>query len=161
MPALLFVCTANRFRSPLAQVMFKDFLRKNPNPGNWRVESAAAWGAANLPATPEAILEAKKRRLNLERHRSQSISDQLIRQFDLILVMEIGHKEALQTEFPSVRNRVFLLSEVCGGVPFNIPDPYLTGEQPELVAREIENLIAGKFQPLYQWLMANQTHHGM
>ena len=33
--------------------------------------------------------------------------------------------------------------------------------QPELVAREIENLIAGKFQPLYQWLMANQTHHGM
>jgi hypothetical protein len=46
-------------------------------------------------------------------------------------------------------------------VPFSIPDPYLTGEQPELVAREIENLIAGKFQPLYQWLMANQTHHGM
>ena len=120
--------------------MFKDFLRKNPNHGNWRVESAAAWGAANLPATPEAILEAKKRRLNLERHRSQSISDQLIRQFDLILVMESGQKESILIDYPYLKNKMLTLSELMG-VEFSIPDPYMTGESYREIASEIEQII--------------------
>ena len=42
--------------------------------------------------------------------------------FDLILVMEQGHKEALQVEFPAIAQRVFLLSEMVGGA-YDVPDP--------------------------------------
>ncbi|HNW95367.1 MAG TPA: hypothetical protein PKW57_01340 [Anaerolineaceae bacterium] len=155
MPALLFVCTANRFRSPLAQVMFQEKLRRTADAANWRVESAATWGDPNLPAMPEAVLEANKRQLNLENHRSKLISAQLVKQFDLILVMEAGHKEALQMEFPAVRSRIYLLSEVCGGTPFNILDPYLSGDSPTEVAHEIEDQIEKKFPLLFQWLISN------
>ena len=160
MPGLLFVCTANRFRSPLAQVIFKERLRKTADAADWRVESAATWGDANLPAMPEAIQEARKRNLNLENHRSRSLTPQMMKKFDLILVMEAGHKEALQTEFPSVKSRIFLLSEVCGGIPFSIPDPYLSGDSPAEVAREIEDLINRKFPLLFQWLMSGATKTG-
>ncbi len=154
MPALLFVCTANRFRSPLAQAFFQEKLRQLPNTAGWRVESAATWGDANLPAMPEALLEAKKRGLNLGNHRSKSVTNQLIKQYDLILVMETGHKEALQMEFPAIKSRIYLLSEVGGGTPFSIPDPYLSGDEPAEVAREIEDLIDKKFPLLFQWLMS-------
>ncbi len=160
MPALLFVCTANRFRSPLAQVFFQEKLRKTASSAGWRVESAASWGDANLPAMPEALFEARKRGFDLEKHRSKAISGQLIKQFDLILVMEAGHKEALQNEFPQVKSRIYLLSEVCGGAPFSIPDPYLSGDEPAEVAKEIEDLIDRKFALLFQWLLPTKSKPG-
>ncbi|HOE35425.1 MAG: low molecular weight protein arginine phosphatase [Chloroflexi bacterium] len=160
MPGVLFVCTANRFRSPLAQVIFQGLLRKMPSAADWRVESAGTWGDPNLPAMPEAVEEARKRNLNLDNHRSRLLTPRMMNQFDLVLVMETGHKEALQAEFPTVSSRIYLLSEVCGGVPFSIPDPYASGDSPAEVAREIDQLITSKFALLYQWLMYSAKKTG-
>ena len=49
MPKVLFVCTANRFRSPLAAAIFKRFLLESQETGRWRVSSAGTWTRSGLP----------------------------------------------------------------------------------------------------------------
>ena len=141
MPSILFVCTANRFRSPLAAAIFLSKL----NASNWRVESAGTWATAGQPAMKEAISEAQKRGLDISQHTSKLVNEKLIREFDLILVMESGQKEALLHEFPRLKDRIYLLTEVAGNTAYSISDPYITEETPEVIANEIENLIQKNF----------------
>lgn len=151
MPSVLFVCTANRFRSPIAAALFLEKLQHVDGISAWRVESAGTWGDANLPPMKEALSEAGKRNLNIQTHLSKTINDKLMQEFDLILVMEAGHKEALINEFPGAEEKVYLLSEVGGGAPYSIPDPFFSKESAGDVAAEIEDLIDKKFDLIYHW----------
>ena len=63
--------------------------------------------------------------------------------------MEAGQKEALQVEFPKEREKIYLLSEVADGVPYDIPDPFgpdsathqeIANELYELIKRGFENI---------------------
>jgi protein-tyrosine phosphatase len=63
-----------------------------------------------------------ERGLDTSGHSSQPVSSKLLNQNDLILTMESGHKEAIQIEFPDVRHKVFLLTEMAD-VMKNIEDP--------------------------------------
>jgi protein-tyrosine-phosphatase len=112
-PAIIFVCTANRCRSPLAEALLqRAFNRLGSSWEKWRVESAGTWAIPGLPPMPGTLFAAKEMGLNLEAHRSRPVSGDLLEEFDLILVMEPNHKEALQTEFPDLARRIFLLSEM-------------------------------------------------
>ncbi len=121
MPAVLFVCTANQCRSPMAEAMFRRLLEEHGLTG-WRVESAGTWTQDGIPATNFAQEAMRARGLDISAHRSREVSADLLRQFDLILTMEEGHKEALRFEFPDVADRVFLLSEMADKA-FEIEDP--------------------------------------
>jgi len=61
--------------------------------------------------------------------------------YDLIVVMEIGHKEALCTEFPEVCRRIFLLSEIVDRIAYDIPDPAKVVEDTDEIVDELYNLI--------------------
>jgi len=121
MPAVLFVCTANQCRSPMAEALFKKLLADRGLSG-WRVESAGTWTQNGIPATRFAQITMQQRGLDISAHRSREVTGDLLRQFDLILTMEEGHKEALRFEFPEVAGRVFLLSEMADKA-FEIDDP--------------------------------------
>lgn len=124
MPAVLFVCTANICRSPLAEVLFRDQLAQRGLDGaQWRVESAGTWGEDGFPASRNSCKVAQQYGLDLSQHRSRIVDADLLSQFDLILVMESGHKEALTVEFPMLAERIFLLSEMAGQIQ-NVEDPY-------------------------------------
>ena len=62
--------------------------------------------------------------IDIHDHRSKSVNLELLHSFNLILTMEGGQKEALQTEFPEVKNRIYLLSEMIGQ-RYDIQDPYI------------------------------------
>lgn len=115
MPSVLFVCTANICRSPMASALFSALLKRRGTSAGWRVESAGTWTLEDEPAAAKSIRLLNERGLNLRRHRSRSVSRELLRGFNLILTMEHGHKEAMQAEFPEASNRIFLLSEMVGG----------------------------------------------
>lgn len=140
MPRIVFVCTRNQFRSPLAAAIFKHELEIRDLPGEWEVESAGSWVADVAPATPEAFLEAGKRGLDLSTHTSLGIESFHREQVDLFLVMEQGQKESILLDYPKLRDRVYLLSEISGPA-FSIPDPYVTGDSCSDIASEIEMLI--------------------
>lgn len=142
MPSVLFVCTANQFRSPLAAMWFSMILRNEKEEPNWVIESAGTWAKDGMHAPPVAIDVANRIGLDsLERHVSRQIDSNLLNQFKLIVVMENNHREAILSEFPAVEGRVFLLSELATGIRYDIPDPAYPGTKPEDVGREIKSLI--------------------
>ena len=66
--------------------------------------------------------------------RSQEITLALLDRVDLIVVMGEGHREALSLEFPEIKAKVVLLSEVCVGQCYDIPD---LGENVDDTAEEL------------------------
>lgn len=136
------MCTANQCRSPMAEAMMKDYIKRMDLPTNWIVQSAGTWAENGLPATPSGVKAMAQRGLDTSSHHSQSITKDLLNQFDLILTMESGHKEAIQIEFPEFSKKVFMLSEMSGDV-INIEDPISgTFEDYLITANEIDELIS-------------------
>jgi protein-tyrosine phosphatase len=150
MPSILFVCTANRFRSPLAEAIFQAELTKRGLQTDWQVGSAGTWTKDGLPAMPEAISAARELGLDLTFHRSRPVSAELLRQCDLVFVMESGQKEALIIEFSAIIENVFLLTEGVGGVAYDIPDPFFTDESPVSIAKELIGLFHNGFEKIVQ-----------
>jgi protein-tyrosine-phosphatase len=141
MPSVLFVCTANRFRSPLSAAFFQSALPDSSIAGDWRVDSAGTWASPGYPVLPEVSLIARKYALDLAGHRSKPVTGAMLSAHDLVLVMEDGHREALHHEFPGHQERIHLLSQVTEGRAYNIPDLIDSLDSMMEVARELHNLI--------------------
>lgn len=120
--AVLFVCTANQCRSPMAEAIMKDYFQRMVLPFNWIVQSAGTWAENGHPATAFGVAVMGQRGLDTSSHQSQLITRELLTRFDLVLTMEAGHKEAIQIEFPEFSEKVFMLSEMSGD-QINIEDP--------------------------------------
>jgi len=123
MPSVLFICTANQFRSPIAETCLKQKLKDLGEVENWRVSSAGTWAEKGLPAHPMAVKAAAGVGLDLSEHRSKPVTPRLLDRSDLVVVMEKDHKEALLTEFPLMNAKIILLTELVGETNSNVPDP--------------------------------------
>lgn len=123
MPTILFVCTANQFRSPIAAACFDRKLRDERCAGEWRVLSAGTWAPPGLPAHPIALQAAAARGLDLLAHTTREVDASILSAADLIVVMTHNHREALLAEFPDVAGKMHLLGELAGIPGGEIPDP--------------------------------------
>ncbi|MCJ7513732.1 MAG: hypothetical protein MUO23_12265 [Anaerolineales bacterium] len=123
MPSVLFVCSANQCRSPLAEVILRQLVAGEAPEETWRVASAGTWAIPGLPATDYSQQEARRRGLDLSRHLSQPASCDLLAEFNLVLTMEKQHQHELQTACPAQAGKVHRLSEAVGG-EFDIDDPH-------------------------------------
>src|SRR5258707_6185850 len=123
MPSVLFVCTANQFRSPIAAARLNARLIQEERPGVWKIASAGTWTTPGLPALPLACELARNYGMNLDEHRTSLVSQAQLAEFDLVLVMEAGHREALLTEFPFAASYLFMLSEVVDEIRYDIHNP--------------------------------------
>lgn len=141
MRRILFVCTGNLCRSPMAAAILRRRLAEDPERTQWRVDSAGLWAEDGLPASRFAVTAMAERGYDLSEHRSQSVTPDLVAQADLILGMTPSHVEALRLAFPRHARKVHLLAEMVGG-SFGVEDPY--GESLSVyqaVADELEALI--------------------
>jgi protein-tyrosine-phosphatase len=147
MNTILFVCTANRYRSPIAAACFRAELLKRGEDKNWNVLSAGTWAMDGYPAMPAAILEARQLGLDIHEHHSRIITAEMLQESDLVVVMERGHKEALQVEFKAHRQKVVLLSEATEGNSYDIADP-VTDPGSTDVGSQISRLIQAGFEKI-------------
>jgi protein-tyrosine-phosphatase len=147
MNTILFVCTANRYRSPLAAACFQAELIKRGQDKNWNVLSAGTWAMDGYPPMPAAILEANQLGLDIHEHQSRVITADMLGESDLVVVMEQGHKEALQVEFKEYRQKIVLLSEVAEGSSYDIADP-VTNPGTTEVGPQIYQLIQAGFKTI-------------
>ncbi len=124
MRSVLFICTANICRSPMAAALLHARLRnEQPDWQDWRVDSAGTWGLDGEMAAKNSRQVMAERGLDITYHRARTVTEAMLKEYDLILTMEPGQKEALQIEFPSVEERIFLLDEMGGGAAA-VDDPY-------------------------------------
>ena len=138
---ILFVCTGNQYRSPLAAAFFRWKLQQDGFSETWVVSSAGTWANPGTPVPTEVKSFARRMGLDLEDHVASRVTESLLNTQDVILVMEVGHREALRFEFPEMSDRIFLLSEVVDRVVYNIPDPLQDGRPYATVAMELLVLI--------------------
>jgi protein-tyrosine phosphatase len=127
MPAILFVCTANQFRSPIAAASFAQKLSSSGSRETWKVSSAGTWATSGLPAHPKAVLAAASLGLDITNHLTQEVDSKMISDYDLIVVMENNHKESLELEFPQTIGRIVLLGQIANVSKGEIPDPAKEG----------------------------------
>jgi protein-tyrosine phosphatase len=62
--------------------------------------------------------------IDISEHRARQLDKNMIREADIILVMELSHKNAIEDNVPSAKGKVFRLGEWGN---FEIPDPYKKG----------------------------------
>jgi protein-tyrosine-phosphatase len=150
MGSILFVCTANICRSPMAAALFQECVHQWPAARPWRIESAGIWAQNGQPACAGALTAMRSRGLNISGHRSREVNAELLDSFSLILTMEKSQQEAIRVEFPQVAGRVYLLGEMAGK-PADVRDPY-GGEQRdyEATAAELSGLITGGMKKIIQ-----------
>ena len=123
MKKILFVCTGNVCRSPMAEGMLRHMLRGRDD---IQVASAGLGALDGLHVTDVAAEVVAELGVDISSHLSQSLNSDLVRQADFIFVMTRQHQDALQTLFPSASEKTFLLREFEGssaGENKDIADP--------------------------------------
>ncbi len=115
---LLMVCTGNTCRSPMAEAILKDLLRKKfPALFQAGLPEPALVGSAGLSAypggqaSPEAMGVMHKRGLSLQEHQSRPVTERLLRHADLVLTMTNAHYRAIVDRWPEFAGKTFLLSD--------------------------------------------------
>lgn len=124
---ILFVCTGNTCRSPMAHVLFKNMVNRDPSLLSRGIEVDSAGTIAGVPAAMRGAIEVMRQyRLDMTTHRPKSLNSRLVNWADLILVMEGSHRQRVITRFPEAADKIYLLSEYAGEEG-DVPDPYGCG----------------------------------
>jgi protein-tyrosine-phosphatase/tRNA A37 threonylcarbamoyladenosine synthetase subunit TsaC/SUA5/YrdC len=114
---VLFVCTGNTCRSPMAEALFRSMLSERLACRPDEVESRgvvvasaglSAWGGGK--ASPGALEAMAEVGADLSAHESQPVTENLVRQADVILTMTAAHRAAILAQFPDAAGRVSMLS---------------------------------------------------
>ena len=108
MKSVLFVCTGNTCRSPLAEVLFRDLVKERPD---YIVQSAGIGAFSGQPASRHSITLAKERGLDLTRHRSQAVTVDVVDKATHIFALSRSHLAALLDDYPEAEDKIYLLSE--------------------------------------------------
>lgn len=112
---ILVVCVGNICRSPTGEYLLKALLP------NKIIASAGVGALVGKPADKTALKVAKEHGVNMDQHVAQQLTSELCREFDLILVMEQGHINAVTNIAPEARGKTMLLSQWLNNMVFLIP----------------------------------------
>lgn len=104
---LLFVCTGNTCRSPMAEYLCRHWLGEE---SAWEVASAGVAAYPGMPASSPAIEVLARHGIDLSGHRSRAITREEVDQARLIVVMTDLHRDFVVQRFPAARDRVRLLT---------------------------------------------------
>ena len=115
---ILVVCVGNICRSPMAEALLKSALRGQ---NRMTVESAGLGALVGHPASDYSIELMNEMGIDIKDHRARQIHPDMVREADLVLVMEAGHKRAIDDADATARGKVYRL---CEWQDRDIDDPY-------------------------------------
>ena len=108
MKTILFLCTGNVCRSPMAEGLFRHAVRGR---GEFRILSAGLGALDGQPPSPHSVQAMKEIGMDISGQRSRALTAELVRSADLILGMTHGHVDTVQLLYPQAAEKTFLLRE--------------------------------------------------
>lgn len=122
MSQVLFVCTGNTCRSPVAAAVLQQWLQE-AGYSDWSVGSAGTKAEEGQIAAVNSISILAERGIDLTKHRSRAFSLDFVMPSTLVLCMEQSHVEWIQHHYPQQFDKVYLLSEMSHD-SFGVADPF-------------------------------------
>jgi len=116
---LMFICTGNICRSPMAEVLARSYAQDR----GWNIEvcSSSLMGLKGNPAHPNAIKVCAEIDLDLTPHKAQPLSPELLEWADWVLVMELAHSRGARDMLPTKGDHILLLGSFCGKLEIDDP----------------------------------------
>lgn len=161
---LLFVCTGNTCRSPMAETLASKMVSSLNLTENIRISSAGIAAFPGAPASDEAHAVLSGQGLDLSGHQARQLTEEMINDADLILTMTADQKQLLQDLFPDMAEKVFIVKEFAenspdlkeskgadtqGQLSYDIADPYGKSETVyQQCANELSQAIEGVIKRL-------------
>jgi protein-tyrosine-phosphatase len=121
---VLFVCSGNSCRSPMAKGIFDKIVKDNKN-DNVNIISLSAGTSASANQLPNEFAQKAviKYGADIKHHLSAPITKERIEMADLILVMEEKHKNTVLEMSPIAKNKTFVITKYVGKNNQGIVDP--------------------------------------
>lgn len=143
---ILFICTGNTCRSPMAAHLARNLVHELGLP--WTIESAGTHAMPHVPMAAHAVNAMIRRQIPITGHTSKPVTEDLLRDADYVFTMTGAHKEDLHRRFPQFRDKIFNLVSYVeqdgsqGSSKYGIVDPFGgSDEEYEACAVQLEGLI--------------------
>ena len=120
---VLFICTGNICRSPMAEGLFRKLLGGNRD---FRIASAGVGAGGGQPASVHTIEVLRSLGIDLAQFRSRPLTGELVAEATWIFAMTRSHLDTIQLLFPEAADKAFLVCEFDPGLAsrsLDIPDP--------------------------------------
>ena len=117
---ILFVCTGNICRSPMAEGLLRDLAK---NRRDISVSSAGVGTNNGLPPSAHAVEVLRRKKIDISKIRSRSFTRQIADDADYIFAMTHSHVAQIAGRFPQALEKTFLMNEFLDG-GCDIDDPY-------------------------------------
>jgi RpiB/LacA/LacB family sugar-phosphate isomerase len=123
MKTILFVCTGNVCRSPMAEGLFRHAVKGRTD---YDVLSAGVGAVEGLPPSEHAVRALRELGIDISQQRSRMLSGELVRRADYIFGMTHSHVDAVMLLYPHAAEKTFLLrefDETLDSFENDVPDP--------------------------------------
>ena len=108
MKTVLFVCTGNICRSPMAEGLFRHVTRGR---NEFRVMSAGVGAVEGLPPSEHAVRALRELGIDISKQRSRMLTPEIVDEADYIFGMTHSHVDTILILYPQAAEKTFLLRE--------------------------------------------------